>query len=114
MFLAYLMYFYSNCNHQRKVKTHLVKQNILQLDLIGVCWVWFLQYDFIGWMPNTPVTLKCPPPSVKGEATEETLLDTLPSIDVTVHGMATVWLLSKESTDAVSSPGSVNISPTDT
>ncbi|XP_014330041.2 hydroperoxide isomerase ALOXE3-like [Xiphophorus maculatus] len=58
------------------------------------------QYDFIGWMPNTPVTLKCPPPSKKGEATEETLLDTLPSIDVTVHGMATVWLLSKVSTDA--------------
>ncbi|XP_043971365.1 polyunsaturated fatty acid lipoxygenase ALOX15B-like [Gambusia affinis] len=58
------------------------------------------QYDFIGWMPNTPMTLKCPPPSKKGEATEETLLDTLPSIDVTVHGMATVWLLSKQSTDA--------------
>uniref|UniRef100_A0A3Q2QGI5 Arachidonate 15-lipoxygenase B n=1 Tax=Fundulus heteroclitus TaxID=8078 RepID=A0A3Q2QGI5_FUNHE len=58
------------------------------------------QYDFIGWMPNTPVSLEGPPPSRKGEATEATMLDTLPSIDVTVHGMATVWLLSKQSSDS--------------
>ncbi|KAM4590281.1 polyunsaturated fatty acid lipoxygenase ALOX15B-like [Fundulus diaphanus] len=58
------------------------------------------QYDFIGWMPNTPVSLERPPPSRKGEATEATLLDTFPSIDVTVHGMATVWLLSKQSSDS--------------
>uniref|UniRef100_A0A3Q2T0S1 Arachidonate 15-lipoxygenase B n=1 Tax=Fundulus heteroclitus TaxID=8078 RepID=A0A3Q2T0S1_FUNHE len=58
------------------------------------------QYDFIGWMPNTPVSLERPPPSRKGEATEATMLDTFPSIDVTVHGMATVWLLSKQSSDS--------------
>ncbi|XP_012709472.2 polyunsaturated fatty acid lipoxygenase ALOX15B [Fundulus heteroclitus] len=58
------------------------------------------QYDFIGWMPNTPVSLEGPPPSRKGEATEATMLDTFPSIDVTVHGMATVWLLSKQSSDS--------------
>ncbi|XP_008412276.1 arachidonate 15-lipoxygenase B-like isoform X2 [Poecilia reticulata] len=59
------------------------------------------QYDFIGWMPNSPATLQCPPPSKKGEATEETLLDTLPSLDITVQSMAAVWLLSKQSSDSV-------------
>uniref|UniRef100_A0A3P9Q197 Arachidonate 15-lipoxygenase type B n=1 Tax=Poecilia reticulata TaxID=8081 RepID=A0A3P9Q197_POERE len=58
------------------------------------------QYDFIGWMPNSPATLQCPPPSKKGEATEETLLDTLPSLDITVQSMAAVWLLSKQSSDS--------------
>uniref|UniRef100_A0A3B3VLV6 Arachidonate epidermal lipoxygenase 3 n=1 Tax=Poecilia latipinna TaxID=48699 RepID=A0A3B3VLV6_9TELE len=58
------------------------------------------QYDFIGWMPNCPATLERPPPSKKGEATEKTLLDTLPSSDITVQSMAAVWLLSKESTDS--------------
>ncbi|XP_016525837.1 arachidonate 8S-lipoxygenase-like [Poecilia formosa] len=58
------------------------------------------QYDFIGWMPNTPVSLERPPPSRKGEATEETLLHTFPAMDTTVQGMATVWLLSQPSTDA--------------
>ncbi|KAK5616190.1 hypothetical protein CRENBAI_015965 [Crenichthys baileyi] len=54
-------------------------------------------YDFIGWMPNTPVSLERPPPSRKGEATEATLLDTFPTVDTTVNGMAAVWLLSKHS-----------------
>uniref|UniRef100_A0A3Q2GF11 Arachidonate 15-lipoxygenase B-like n=1 Tax=Cyprinodon variegatus TaxID=28743 RepID=A0A3Q2GF11_CYPVA len=59
------------------------------------------QYDFIGWMPNTPVSLERPPPSRKGNATEATLLDTFPAINTTVQGMAAVWLLSKRSSDSV-------------
>ncbi|XP_038126929.1 polyunsaturated fatty acid lipoxygenase ALOX15B-like [Cyprinodon tularosa] len=59
------------------------------------------QYDYGGWMPNTPISLKLPPPTKKGEATEETMLKTLPDVNVTVQGMATMWLLSQQSSDFV-------------
>ncbi|KAM4591360.1 polyunsaturated fatty acid lipoxygenase ALOX15B-like [Odontesthes bonariensis] len=59
------------------------------------------QYDYGGWMPNTPSSLQLPPPTVKGKATEATMLNTFPDISTTVNGMATVWLLSKQSSDIV-------------
>uniref|UniRef100_A0A8C6WH08 Lipoxygenase domain-containing protein n=1 Tax=Neogobius melanostomus TaxID=47308 RepID=A0A8C6WH08_9GOBI len=59
------------------------------------------QFDYGGWMPNAPTTLQLPPPTKKETATEETLLNTLPDISTTVHGMAVLYLLSKQSTDFV-------------
>ncbi|KAM8772852.1 polyunsaturated fatty acid lipoxygenase ALOX15B-like [Acanthopagrus schlegelii] len=59
------------------------------------------QYDYGGWMPNTPITLQLPPPTSKGKTHEATILETLPDVNATVHGMGTVWLLSKQSTDFV-------------
>uniref|UniRef100_A0A8C6TF17 Lipoxygenase domain-containing protein n=1 Tax=Neogobius melanostomus TaxID=47308 RepID=A0A8C6TF17_9GOBI len=59
------------------------------------------QFDYGGWMPNTPISLQQPPPTRKGTATEETLLKTLPDVSVTVHGMAVLYLLSKQSSDFV-------------
>ncbi|KAF1381126.1 hypothetical protein PFLUV_G00171290 [Perca fluviatilis] len=59
------------------------------------------QYDYDGWMPNTPISLQLPPPTTKGETSEATMLKTFPAINTTVHGMATVWLLSKQSSDFV-------------
>ncbi|XP_077428040.1 arachidonate 12-lipoxygenase, 12R-type-like [Vanacampus margaritifer] len=59
------------------------------------------QYDYGGWMPNTPATLQRPPPTKKGTTSEATMLQTLPVINVTVQGMATVWLLSRQSSDFV-------------
>uniref|UniRef100_A0A3Q3AAA3 Arachidonate 15-lipoxygenase B-like n=1 Tax=Kryptolebias marmoratus TaxID=37003 RepID=A0A3Q3AAA3_KRYMA len=59
------------------------------------------QYDFDGWMPNTPVSIDLPPPTTKGTADEAMLLRAFPHINTTVNGMATVWLLSKQSTDSV-------------
>uniref|UniRef100_A0A3B4B264 Arachidonate 15-lipoxygenase type B n=1 Tax=Periophthalmus magnuspinnatus TaxID=409849 RepID=A0A3B4B264_9GOBI len=35
------------------------------------------QYDYGGWMPNTPITLQQPPPIKKGTATEASFLQTL-------------------------------------
>lgn len=61
-----------------------------------------LQYDYGGWMPNTPTTLQHPPPTTKGTADEETMLKTFPNVGTTVNGMAALWLLSKQSTDFVS------------
>uniref|UniRef100_A0A3Q2QS23 Arachidonate 15-lipoxygenase B n=1 Tax=Fundulus heteroclitus TaxID=8078 RepID=A0A3Q2QS23_FUNHE len=60
-----------------------------------------LQFDYGGWMPNMATSLQLPPPTKKGEATEETMLKTLPDINTTVQGMATLWLLSQQSSDFV-------------
>uniref|UniRef100_A0A8D2LYP8 Arachidonate lipoxygenase 3 n=1 Tax=Varanus komodoensis TaxID=61221 RepID=A0A8D2LYP8_VARKO len=36
------------------------------------------QFDFAAWIPNTPPTLRQPPPKVKGATTLQSVLDTLP------------------------------------
>uniref|UniRef100_A0A3P9CZR0 Hydroperoxide isomerase ALOXE3 n=1 Tax=Maylandia zebra TaxID=106582 RepID=A0A3P9CZR0_9CICH len=59
------------------------------------------QYDFGAWMPNSPVTLQLPPPTKKGKASEKSMIDTFPNIQTTVHGMAVMWLLSKQSSDSI-------------
>ncbi|XP_061586510.1 polyunsaturated fatty acid lipoxygenase ALOX15B-like [Cololabis saira] len=59
------------------------------------------QYDYGGWMPNNPISLQLPPPTKKGTASEATMLATFPDVNTTVRGMATMWLLSKQSSDFV-------------
>ncbi|XP_029362458.1 arachidonate 12-lipoxygenase, 12R-type-like isoform X1 [Echeneis naucrates] len=59
------------------------------------------QYDYCGWMPNTPSTLQLPPPTTKGTTDETTMLHTLPDVNTTVQSMASLWLLSKSSSDFV-------------
>ncbi|XP_041641068.1 arachidonate 12-lipoxygenase, 12R-type-like [Cheilinus undulatus] len=59
------------------------------------------QYDYGGWMPNTPVSLQLPPPTTKGKTSEATMLQTFPDVNATVQGMASLWLLSKQSSDFV-------------
>nr|XP_046272769.1 arachidonate 12-lipoxygenase, 12R-type-like [Scatophagus argus]XP_046272778.1 arachidonate 12-lipoxygenase, 12R-type-like [Scatophagus argus]XP_046272785.1 arachidonate 12-lipoxygenase, 12R-type-like [Scatophagus argus]XP_046272795.1 arachidonate 12-lipoxygenase, 12R-type-like [Scatophagus argus] len=59
------------------------------------------QYDYGGWMPNTPISLQLPPPTTKGTTSEATMLKTFPDVNTTAQGMATMWLLSKQSTDFV-------------
>ncbi|XP_037620014.1 arachidonate 12-lipoxygenase, 12R-type-like [Sebastes umbrosus] len=59
------------------------------------------QYDYGGWMPNAPTTLRLPPPTTKGTTSEDTMLKTLPDKGTTAHGMAVLWLLSKRSSDSV-------------
>lgn len=60
-----------------------------------------LQLDYFGWMPNAPLGLQRPPPSSKGYCSERSLLDSLPDVHATVHGLATIYLLSKKPTDFV-------------
>ncbi|KAM7008635.1 arachidonate 12-lipoxygenase, 12R-type-like [Tautogolabrus adspersus] len=59
------------------------------------------QYDYGGWMPNTPISLQRAPPTTKGTTSEATMLQTLPDVNTTAQGMSTLWLLSKQSTDFV-------------
>ncbi|XP_034074786.1 arachidonate 8S-lipoxygenase-like [Gymnodraco acuticeps] len=59
------------------------------------------QYDYGGWMPNTPTTMQLPPPTRKGKTSEETLLQTLPNKGQTANAMSTLWLLSNSISDTV-------------
>ncbi|KAL7404318.1 hypothetical protein ABVT39_012981 [Epinephelus coioides] len=59
------------------------------------------QYDYGGWMPNTPTTLYRPPPTKKGTTSEATMLQTFPDKGTTANAMAALWLLSKQSSDFV-------------
>ncbi|XP_061565149.1 polyunsaturated fatty acid lipoxygenase ALOX15B-like isoform X1 [Cololabis saira] len=59
------------------------------------------QYDFGGWMPNTPITLQLPPPTKKGTTDKHTMLKTFPDVKTTAQGMSTMWLLSRQSSDFV-------------
>ncbi|XP_074995547.1 hydroperoxide isomerase ALOXE3-like [Calonectris borealis] len=54
------------------------------------------QYDYAAWMPNTPGTLRRPPPRRKEEATAELLLETLPSPDATGALLALLSVVSYE------------------
>ncbi|XP_051717027.1 hydroperoxide isomerase ALOXE3-like [Ctenopharyngodon idella] len=57
------------------------------------------QFDFGGWMPNYPPALRKPPPKEKGHTTEQMILETLPDVSTTVHGMAVLKLLSRDCAD---------------
>uniref|UniRef100_A0A8C6SFC7 Lipoxygenase domain-containing protein n=1 Tax=Neogobius melanostomus TaxID=47308 RepID=A0A8C6SFC7_9GOBI len=59
------------------------------------------QLDIGNWMPNFPPSLQLPPPTEKGGTNEQILLKTLPDVNVTVYILATLWLLTKQSTDFV-------------
>lgn len=59
------------------------------------------QSDYGSWMPNTPTTLLRAPPTTKGTATEETLLQTLPGRTITDNAVSVMRLLSTPSTDFV-------------
>uniref|UniRef100_A0A8D0A7N2 Arachidonate 15-lipoxygenase B-like n=1 Tax=Sander lucioperca TaxID=283035 RepID=A0A8D0A7N2_SANLU len=59
------------------------------------------QYDYGGWMPNTPSTMQLPPPTTKGTTSEARMLQTLPNKGTTAKTMAALWLLSKEPSDFV-------------
>ncbi|XP_037620543.1 hydroperoxide isomerase ALOXE3-like [Sebastes umbrosus] len=59
------------------------------------------QYDYGGWMPNTPTTLQLPPPTEKGKTDEARMLQTLPDQGTTANGMSAIWLLSQPSKYAV-------------
>ncbi|KAL6485583.1 hypothetical protein MHYP_G00049750 [Metynnis hypsauchen] len=57
------------------------------------------QFEFGGWMPNFPSSLRCPPPRQKGETTMKSVLETLPDVSTTVNAIAIVYLLSQQGED---------------
>ncbi|XP_078527151.1 hydroperoxide isomerase ALOXE3-like isoform X2 [Lissotriton helveticus] len=57
------------------------------------------QFDFLSWMPNSPCTMRQPPPKTKGTATLESVLEILPEVGTTTALMLAVRLLSEEPGD---------------
>ncbi|XP_044273136.1 polyunsaturated fatty acid lipoxygenase ALOX15B-like isoform X2 [Varanus komodoensis] len=54
------------------------------------------QFDYGAWIPNIPPTMRRPPPTVKGTATLENILETIPQVNITCLALCSLWLLSNE------------------
>ncbi|XP_044273114.1 hydroperoxide isomerase ALOXE3-like [Varanus komodoensis] len=54
------------------------------------------QFDFAAWIPNTPPTLRQPPPKVKGATTLQSVLDTLPDVSSTCSLLVVLSVVSNE------------------
>ncbi|XP_070586120.1 polyunsaturated fatty acid lipoxygenase ALOX15B-like [Erythrolamprus reginae] len=57
------------------------------------------QFDFGAWMPNIPPTMRKPPPTVKGSASLEGILETIAPVSITCIALSSLWLLSNEAGD---------------
>ncbi|XP_060538657.1 hydroperoxide isomerase ALOXE3-like [Pantherophis guttatus] len=57
------------------------------------------QFDFAAWMPNTPATLRQPPPTVKGTASLKSILETFPEVNSTCALLSLLSIVSYEPGD---------------
>ena len=64
----------------------------------------FGQYEIYCYSPNAPPGLRLPPPTVKGKADMQTLLDTLPDKNSAALAVAVSHMLSQFSGDEVNCP----------
>ncbi|XP_018427528.1 PREDICTED: arachidonate 5-lipoxygenase isoform X3 [Nanorana parkeri] len=55
----------------------------------------FGQYDWCSWIPNSPPTMRCPPPTNKGEVTIEYIIESLPDRGRSCWHLGAVWALSQ-------------------
>uniref|UniRef100_A0A6Q2YHH4 Arachidonate 12-lipoxygenase n=1 Tax=Esox lucius TaxID=8010 RepID=A0A6Q2YHH4_ESOLU len=58
-------------------------------------------FDWCAWVPNTPCTMRHPPPTDKDAVTMEMIMDTLPDVSQTCLEMAITWHLGRPQPDAV-------------
>ncbi|XP_034159451.2 arachidonate 12-lipoxygenase, 12S-type [Pangasianodon hypophthalmus] len=59
------------------------------------------QFDFCSWVPNTPCTMRQPPPTDKDSVTMELIMNTLPDISQSCVEMAITWHLGRAQPDAI-------------
>ncbi|XP_073716903.1 polyunsaturated fatty acid 5-lipoxygenase-like [Misgurnus anguillicaudatus] len=55
----------------------------------------FGQYDWYGWIPNSPSCMRKPPPKQKGQVNLKYIMDTLPDSDCSRVVLGIVWTLSQ-------------------
>ncbi|KAG2458636.1 LOX5 lipoxygenase, partial [Polypterus senegalus] len=59
------------------------------------------QFDWCSWVPNTPCSMRCPPPTRKGLATMDLIMNTLPDVHMSCFEVAITLALSRELPTAV-------------
>ncbi|KAM6949445.1 arachidonate 12-lipoxygenase, 12S-type [Aplochiton taeniatus] len=59
------------------------------------------QFDWCAWVPNTPCTMRQPPPDDKDAVTMQTIMDTLPDVSQSCLEMAITWHLGRTQPDAI-------------
>ncbi|KAM7365937.1 hypothetical protein PAMP_015414 [Pampus punctatissimus] len=59
------------------------------------------QFDWCAWVPNTPCTMRQPPPTDKDAVTMETIMATLPDVSQSCVQMAITWHLGRAQPDAI-------------
>ncbi|XP_045920852.1 arachidonate 12-lipoxygenase, 12S-type [Micropterus dolomieu] len=59
------------------------------------------QFDWCAWVPNTPCTMRHPPPTNKDEVTMEMVMATLPDVSQSCVQMAITWHLGRPQPDAI-------------
>uniref|UniRef100_A0A8C1HTK9 Arachidonate 12-lipoxygenase n=1 Tax=Cyprinus carpio carpio TaxID=630221 RepID=A0A8C1HTK9_CYPCA len=61
----------------------------------------FVDFDWCAWVPNTPCTMRHPPPTDKDAVTMGMIMDTLPDISQSCVEMAITWHLGRAQPDAI-------------
>ncbi|KAM8898448.1 arachidonate 12-lipoxygenase, 12S-type isoform 2-T2 [Spinachia spinachia] len=59
------------------------------------------QFDWCAWVPNTPCTMRHPPPTDKNAVTMEMIMATLPDVSQSCVQMAITWHLGRAQPDAI-------------
>ncbi|XP_051231164.1 arachidonate 12-lipoxygenase, 12S-type [Dicentrarchus labrax] len=59
------------------------------------------QFDWCAWVPNTPCTMRHPPPTDKDAVTMEMIMATLPDVSQSCLQMAITWHLGRAQPDAI-------------
>ncbi|XP_055056823.1 arachidonate 12-lipoxygenase, 12S-type isoform X2 [Misgurnus anguillicaudatus] len=59
------------------------------------------QFDWCAWVPNTPCTMRHPPPTDKDAVTMDLIMATLPDISQSCLQMAITWHLGRAQPDAI-------------
>ncbi|XP_014268461.3 arachidonate 12-lipoxygenase, 12S-type isoform X2 [Maylandia zebra] len=59
------------------------------------------QFDWCAWVPNTPCTMRQPPPTDKDAVTMDMIMATLPDVSQSCVQMAITWHLGRAQPDAI-------------
>ncbi|XP_062849637.1 polyunsaturated fatty acid 5-lipoxygenase-like [Trichomycterus rosablanca] len=59
------------------------------------------QFDYCSWVPNTPCTMRQPPPKDKDAVTMELIMESLPDIGQSCMELAITWVLGRRQPDAI-------------
>ncbi|KAL4631399.1 arachidonate 15-lipoxygenase [Arapaima gigas] len=59
------------------------------------------QFDWCAWIPNTPCTMRRPPPTNKDDVTMGMIIDSLPDVSQSCMQMAITWHLGRTQPEAI-------------